>query len=92
MLEKYLDNLIKNKDYDLSGMKIDFIKENKNFYLITFKEKIKSVGLPLNYCIDKSTGENKALYLPDNENFEFLDSFEFCDFVQIPEKFRHKYF
>lgn len=92
MLEKYLTKLIKNKDYNLSGMKINFIKENDKYYLINFEEKIKSFGLPLNYSIDKNTGENAAVFLPNKENFKFLDSFENCNFVQIPEKFRGKYF
>ena len=55
MLEKYLTKLIKNKDYNFSGMKINFIKENDKYYLINFEEKIKSFGLPLNYSIDKNT-------------------------------------
>lgn len=92
MLEKYLDALIKNKNYNLTGMKINFIKENDEFYLVNFEEQVESIGRPLNYKINKKTGENQDLFLPDDNNFNFLDSFENCNFVQIPEKFRGKYF
>lgn len=92
MLEEYLDKLIKNKNYNLTGMKINFIKENDEFYLINFEEQVESIGRPLNYKINKKTGENQDLFLPDDDNFDFLDSFENCNFVQIPEKFRGKYF
>lgn len=92
MLEKYLDELIKNKNYDFSGMKISFIKENNEFYLVVFEEKVESIGKTLNYKINKKSGENQDLFLPDMENFKFLEDSQDFDFVQIPEKFRGKYF
>lgn len=92
MLEKYLHELIKNKNYDFSGMKISFIKENSEFYLVVFEEKVESVGKTLNYKINKKSGENQDLLLPDIENFKFLEDSQDFDFVQIPEKFRGKYF
>lgn len=92
MLQDYIDKMIKNKNYNFSGMKISFIKENNEFYLVVFEEKVESVGKTLNYKINKKTGENQDLFLPNEENFDFLDSFENCDFVNIPEKFRGKYF
>lgn len=92
MLEHYLYNLLKNKNYNLSGMKINYIREDENFYVVYFTEKIESTGRPLIYRIKKKTGENEAVYLPNAENFEFLDYFDNCKYVNIPEKYCNKYF
>ena len=92
MLQDCINEMIKNKNYDLSGMKINFIKENNDCYLSNFEERIESVGRPLNYRVNKNNGKIEPLFLPDDANLDFLDSFVNCDFVQIPEKFRGKYF
>lgn len=92
MLEKYLDDLLKNKNYNFSKMKINFIREDDKFYVVYFTEKIESIGRQLIYRIDKSNGKNEVVFLPDIENFNFLEYFENCNFVNIPEKYRDKYF
>lgn len=92
MLEKYLEDLKKNKNYNLSDMKIEFIKEDEENYLIKFEEKIESIGRSLNYLISKKSGEITELNLPDEKNFDLLDYFENCNFVNIPDKFKDKYF
>lgn len=92
MLEKYLNKLLKNKNYSFDLMKINYIKENDDFYVVYFIRDVESIGLPLTYKINKSNGENEAVFLPDENNFKFLKEFENCDFVNIPEKFKGKYF
>lgn len=92
MLEQYLNNLLKNKNYNFSKMKIDYIREDDEFYVVYFAEKIESIGKQLIYRIKKSNGENEVVFLPDEKNFDFLDYFDNCNFVQIPEKLRSKYF
>lgn len=92
MIEKYLDKLFDNKNYDFSKLKINYIKEDEKFYIIYFDEEIESVGRFLIYKINKSDGENEPVILPDDDNFKLLDKFETCNFVQIPEKYRNKYF
>ena len=90
MLEKYLENLFSNENYDFKGTKIKFIKEDDKYFVVFLDEKIESIGRFLNYKINKKTGDNEPIILPDGDNFEFLDRFENCDFVNIPKKFRGK--
>jgi hypothetical protein len=92
MIEEFLKKLIEDKNYNFSNMKINFIKENDEFYVVYFEEKISTIGRALNFKIEKKTGEHDEIYLPDLENFQFLDDFENCNFVDIPEKYRNKYF
>jgi len=91
-LEKSLDKMLKDKNYSFSNMKIKYIKEDDSLYVVYFEELIRSVGNQLIYWINKKTGEYGDVYLPDNDNFELLNRFESCDFVQIPEKYKNKYF
>lgn len=91
-LEKSLNKMIKDKNYNFSNMKIKYIKEDDSLYLIYFEELIKSIGTQLIYKIDKKTGEYKSVFLPNRDNFKLLNRFENCNFVQIPEKLRDKYF
>ena len=92
MLEKYLVKLFKNKNYSFSYTKINYIKENKDLYIVYLAEKIQSTGRPLVYKINKKDGKNEPIFLPDSENFKFLKDAEKFDFVNIPEKFKDKYF
>lgn len=92
MLEEYLKNLTENRNYDLSNMKINSIKEDDKNYVVYFEEKVDSIGRQSIYKIDKKTGKNDVIFLPDEDNFQFLDYFENCNFVNIPEKFRDVYF
>lgn len=92
MLEKYLVKLFKNKNYSFSYTKINYIKENEDLYIVYLTEKIQSNGRPLVYRINKKDGKNEPIFLPDNENFKFLKNAEKFDFVNIPEKFKDKYF
>lgn len=91
MLEKYLDKLLKNENYSFSDMKIRYIREDDNFYVIYFDEKVKSNCRSLSYRINKTSGEGEAIFLPDVESFKFLKKFEDCSFVNIPEKYKGKY-
>ena len=91
-LEKTLDKMLKDKNYDFSNMKIKYIKEDDSLYVIYFEELIRSVGNQLIYKIDKKTGDYDDVFLPNDDNFELLNRFESCDFVQIPEKYKNKYF
>ena len=92
MLEKYLNKLLKNKNYSFHLMKIDYIKENEKFYMVYFRGRVISYGNSSVYKIDKKTGKNEPVFLPDEDNFKLLNEFESCDFVQIPEKYRNVYF
>lgn len=89
MLEKQLDNMFKNSDFDFSDMKIDYIKEDEEWYVIYFTERVESVGNNLIYRIKKSNGEVEVV-LPFD--FDFVDRFEDCNFVQIPKKYKGKWF
>ena len=92
MLEEYLNKLFNDRNFNFVGTKIDYIKEDEKFYVVYLDEKIESVGRQLIYKINKETGEHDEIYLPDIDNFEFLDRFENCNFVQIPKKYLGKYF
>lgn len=87
MLEKYLDNLFEDDNYDFFGTKIDYIKQDDSFYVVYLSEKIESVGRPFVFRINKNNGEHEALFLPDENNFQFLDKFERCVSVQVPDKY-----
>ncbi len=87
VLEKYLDNLFEDDNYDFFGTKIDYIKQDDSFYVVYLSEKIESVGRPLVFRININNGEHEALFLPDENNFQFLDKLESCDFVEIPDKY-----
>lgn len=91
-LEKSLEKMLKDKNYDFSNMKIKYIKENNSLYVVYFEELVRSVGNQLIYKIEKKSGKYEDVFLPNDDNFKLLDDFESCDFVQIPEKFRGKYF
>lgn len=91
-LEKLLENLLKNDNYNLSGLKIDKIKENDKIYIVYFSQEIENIGRQLNYIIDKKTGKTRILFLPNVDNFKLLDEFENNNFVNIPKKFRGKVF
>ena len=39
------------------------------------------------FRINKNNDEHEALFLPDENNFQFLDKFERCVSVQVPDKY-----
>lgn len=92
MFEKYLDELFEDNNYDFSGTKIDYIKQDDEFYVVYLEEKVESIGRSLIFRINKDNGKHEEIFLPDEENFQFLDRFENCNFVQIPDKYLGKYF
>ena len=92
MLENYIENLLKNKNYDFSNLKINSIKEDNDFYVIYFASNVSTTGRQTVYKINKNNSNAEEVYLPNEDNFEFLDYFENCNFVNIPAKYKGKYF
>ncbi|MBR4791388.1 MAG: hypothetical protein IK024_10895 [Treponema sp.] len=91
-LEQALDEIIMNKYSSFKNIAIRDIKENDNYYVIYLKFKIMPIGLPASYKLNKKTGALDAIYLPDEDNFNFLDYFENCKSIEIPSKFVNKWF
>ena len=90
-LEQAIEHLIK-KNGHFQNISIKAIKEDNNFYVIYFKFKIVPKGEDSCFKLNKITGELSSIYLPDKDNFEFLDYFDNCKQVDIPLKFKDIWF
>ena len=85
-LEQAIEYLL-NKYSGFQNTAIRDIKEDETYYVIYLKFKIMPVGLPASFKLNKMTGALDEIYLPDEENFRFLDYFENCKSIEIPSKF-----
>lgn len=78
MINEIIEKIKNDKNYSMKNCILDYTKENDKYYLVHFKEKGEYItGKQYFYLVDKKTNKYKMLFIPNEENFNLINTLFF---------------